>query len=196
MEKNLKQKTVTGVIWSTIQRFGRMGLSLVANIIMARILSPDDYGTMGIILVFTSIAAVFVDSGFGNALIQKQNPTKEDYSTVFFFSLIIAVFLYALLFFSAPIIAVFYRISTLTALMRVIGLILIINSFSIIQNNLLRKQMNFKGLSLITLVSAIIGVAIGIICAVKGCGVWSLVYYPLTEALVFTILAWVVSKWR
>ena len=192
---NLKQKTVSGIVWSSIQRFGRMGVSFITNLILARLLSPEDYASMGILMVFITLANVFLDSGFGNALIQKQNPTKTDYSTIFFFNLFLAFLLYAILFVSAPAIARFYKLDTLSELLRVLSIILIINAFSLIQDNRMRKQLNFKLLTIISLIAAILGATCGIVCAYQGLGVWSLIIYTLSEAIFKTVLLWIFCNW-
>lgn len=195
MVDNLKKKTVVGLIWSTIQRFGKMGISFIANLIMARLLTPEDYGAIGILMVFISLSIVFIDSGFGNALIQKTNPSEEDYSTIFYFNLIVSGILFLILFFSAPAIARFYNMDILCNLLRVLSAVLIINALSLIQDCRLRKEMSFKLLSIRTVVSALLGAVAGIYFAKIGYGVWSLVIYNLVEAVSKTIMLWVIGRW-
>ncbi|MBR3730772.1 MAG: lipopolysaccharide biosynthesis protein [Bacteroidales bacterium] len=195
MENNLKKKTVVGMVWSTLQRFGRMGIAFVANLVMARLLSPEDYGAMGILMVFIAVSLVFVDAGFGNALIQKKDPTKEDYSTIFYFNLIVSGVIFLILFFAAPAIAKFYDMEILCGLLRALSLVLIIDALSLIQNCRMRKEMNFKVLSLATLVSAMLGAGAGIYTAINGYGVWSLVIYTLVESATRTIVLWVMCHW-
>lgn len=192
----LKQKAVSGMLWSSVQRFGTLGISFISNLVLARLLFPEDYGALGMIMVFVTIANVFVDSGFGNALIQKSNPTEVDYSTVFYFNLIASLFLYAVLYFSAPYIADFYDMTSLCSLLRVISLVLIINSFSIIQTNLLRKQLDFKRMSVVSIISYSVSAAIGIYMAYNGYGVWSLVVNNLSAALIQAILLWILCHWH
>lgn len=195
MENNLKKKTVVGMVWSTFQRFGKMGIAFIANLVMARLLTPEDYGAIGILMIFISLSIIFVDAGFGNALIQKTKPIQEDYSTIFYFNLIVSVVLFLILFITAPIIARFYDMVLLCDLLRVLSLVLIINALSLIQDCRLRKEMNFKMLSIATIVSAILGAFSGIYAAKIGYGVWSLVIYNLVEAFTRTIILWVLCRW-
>ena len=195
MKDSLKRKTVVGTLWSSFQKFGKMGISFIANLIMARLLTPEDYGTIGMLMVFISLSIVFIDSGFGNALIQKSNPTVDDYSTIFYFNLMVSVFLYLILFFSAPAIARFYNMEILCKLLRILSTVLIINALSLIQDCRLRKEMSFKLLSIRTVVSALLGAGAGIYCAINGLGVWSLVIYNLVEALSRTIMLWLIGRW-
>lgn len=195
MENNLKKKTVVGMVWSTIQRFGKMGIAFVANLVMARLLTPDDYGAIGILMIFIALSMIFIDAGFGNALIQKSKPTEEDYSTIFYFNLIISGVIFLILFFTAPVIAKFYNMELLCDLLRVLSLVLIINALSLIQDCRLRKEMNFKVLSIATVISATLGAAVGIYTAYIGYGVWSLVIYNIVESLVRAIILWVLCRW-
>lgn len=195
MENNLKKKTVVGMIWSTFQRFGKMGIAFIANLVMARLLTPDDYGAIGILMIFISLSMIFIDAGFGNALIQKSKPTEEDYSTIFYFNLIVSGAIFLVFFFTAPVIATFYNMDLLCDLLRVLSLVLVINALSLIQDCRLRKEMNFKVLSIATVVSAIIGAAFGIYTAYIGYGVWSLVIYNIVESLTRAIILWVLCHW-
>lgn len=195
MEENLRHKTVVSTVWAAVQQFGRMGISFVSNIVLARLLMPEDYGTIGMLTIFIAVSTVFIDSGLGNALIQKKNADEMDYSTIFFFNLGMSVFLYFLLFFAAPAIARFYDTSILCDLIRIYGLVLIINSLSLIQNARLRKQLNFKSLTVSTLIAVIVSTIVGIYLAYKGYGVWSLIMMNLVEPAVRTILLWFQCKW-
>ena len=195
MENNLKKKTVVGMVWSTFQRFGKMGIAFIANLVMARLLTPDDYGAIGILMIFIALSMVFIDAGFGNALIQKTNPTQEDYSTIFYFNLIISVVIFLILFFTAPIIARFYEMESLCNLLRVLSLVLIINALSLIQDCRLRKEMNFKMLSITTIISAVLGASVGIYAAIIGFGVWSLVIYNIVESFTRSIILWILCRW-
>ena len=135
MQDNLKRKTVSGMLWSSFQKFGTMGISFVSNIVLARLLTPEDYGCIGMLMIFILVANTFIDGGFGSALIQKKEPTQEDYSTIFYWNLFLSIVLYALLFFTSPLIASFYELPLLSSVLRVQGLVLISNSLSIIQQN-------------------------------------------------------------
>lgn len=193
---SLKSKTVSGVFWSAFQKFGVMAISFVANIILARLLSPSDFGCIGMLAIFITLSATFIDGGFGSALIQKKEPTEEDYSTIFYWNLFLALVLYAILFFTAPLIARFYKIPLLSAVLRVEGLVLIINALSLIQNNRLRKQLRFKKLAVIDITSAVISIAITLLLAYWGCGIWALVAQQLLLCSITTIILWITSKWH
>ena len=132
MESNLKQKTISGMLWSAVQKFGNMGISFVTNIVLARMLTPDDFGCIGMLAIFITVSNTFVDGGFGSALIQKKEPTQKDYSTIFWWNIFISSLLYGVLYLSAPVIAEFYHIPLLSSVLRVQGIILIINSLNII----------------------------------------------------------------
>lgn len=191
-----KSKVFTGVIWASVQRFGTMIISFVTNIVLARLLTPDDFGTIGMLLLFLAIANTFVDSGFGSALIQKKDANQTDFSTVFFINLGLSVVVYAILFFGAPWVAGFYNVDILRPLLRVQGLILILNAFSIIQTAILRKKMDFRKLSICNLVGNIVGSIVGIGAALMGYGVWSLVIRTLVVGLVTSLLLWIIGKWK
>lgn len=191
----LKQQTVKGIIWSALQKFGTMGLSFVSNIILARLLTPDDYGSIGLLTIFLVISEVFVNGGFAAALIQKKSPTTDDYSTVFYWNVIVSIVLYVVLFFSAPAISMFYKIPDLTSLLRVLGVVVIINALGAVQLNILRKTLQFKRLSIIQFTSVCISVAIAIILAYKGFGVWTLVAQQMINAALNTILLWLTNRW-
>lgn len=196
MSTSLKQKTISGVIWSSMQRFGTMGISFVSNIVLARLLTPDDYGCIGMLMIFIALSNTFIDGGFGSALIQKKRPTSEDYSTIFYWNIFLSVALYGVLFLCAPLIADFYDIPLLSKVLRAQGLVLIVNAFGIIQANQLRKQLEFKSITQVSLTASIISVIVAIAMAYMGCGVWSLVAQQIVMPLVTTVLYWVYSSWR
>ena len=149
MSSQLQRKTISGIIWSSLQRFGTLGINLISNIVLARLLAPEDYGCIGMLMIFIALSNTFVDGGFVSGLIQKKNPTQEDYSTIFYWNIFISVFFYVVLYISAPIIASFYEMSILTDVLRVLGLILFINALSIVQIAILRRQLQFKKISII-----------------------------------------------
>ena len=193
---NLKHKAATGMIWTAIQKYSVMAVSFISSIILARLLMPDDYGCIGMLAIFMSLAEVFIDAGFGSALIQKKKPTQTDYSTVFYFNLIMSIVLYLILFLSAPLIANFYRMPILSKILRVQGLILFIYAFNIIQRNQIRKNLRFKKLSKISIITSIISLIVTIAMAYAGCGVWSLVVQNFIAALVPCIFFWVTTDWH
>ena len=155
MSSSLKQQTISGVLWSALQKFGTMGVALISNFVLARLLSPDDYGCIGILAIFIIVANTFVVGGFAGALVQKKEPTDEDYSTVFYWNVVVAVLLYVGLYFSAKYIAAFYKISLLQPVLKVQGVVLVINALSVVQLNKLRNELNFKSMSVVQLVATV-----------------------------------------
>ena len=196
MKDNLKERTISGMLWTAVQRFGRMGIMFVGNLVLARLLSPEDFGYIGMLMVFIAIANTFVDSGFGAALIQRKEPTQTDYSTIFYWNLIVAFFFCGVFYISAPWIAAFYRLPDLVPILRVQSLVLILNAFSIIQLNQLTKQLKFKILAKVNLVAALGGVVLGILTAYMGWGVWSLVVMNLSNAFLLNVVVWYATKWK
>ena len=196
MAISLKQQTISGMIWSFLQRFGSMGVSFISNIIFARLLTPDDYGCIGMLTIFIALSNTFIDGGFGSALIQKKRPTQEDYSTIFYWNIFLSIVLYAILFLCAPLIADFYNIEILSKILQVEGIILIINALGIIQSNQLRKQLKFKSIAHITLTASIVSVIVAIVMAYMGYGVWSLVAQQIVLSFVSTLLYWIHGSWR
>lgn len=184
------------MIWSAFQKYSTMFISFISGIILARLLTPHDYGCIGMLAIFMVIAEAFVDGGFGSALIQKKNPTKEDYSTIFFWSLGMAALMYSVLYISAPAIATFYDIPILCNVMRVQGIVLIIFAFNLVQRNLLRKMMNFKVLSIVTIVTSVVSLTVTILMAYHGYGVWSLVAQNILVGFIPAFVFWFYIKWR
>ncbi len=195
-EESLKNKTITSMLWSATQRFGVLFLSFVSNLILARYLTPDDYGAIGMLTLFIALGETFVDSGLGAALIQKKDATELDYSTVFWTNLLISILLYVILFFTAPFISIFYKMEILTPVLRVKSICLIIQGFRIIQTTRLQKILNFKKISLVYLSASLISTTISIICAICGLGVWSLVIKTLTDTFIRTCIFWFIGKWK
>lgn len=193
---NLKQKAASGMLWTAIQKYSTMIISFISGIILARLLMPEDYGAIGMLLIFMGLAEVFIDAGFGSALIQKKNPTQIDYSTVFYFNIVMSVILYAILFFTAPAIADFYRMPILCKVLRVQGLILFIYAFNIIQRNQIRKNLKFKKLSKVTITTSVISLIVTVMMAYMGFGVWSLVAQHFILALIPCIYFWLTMNWR
>ena len=195
MQENLKAKTVSGMIWSALQRFGTMGISFVSNIVLARLLTPDDYGCIGMLAIFITVSNTFVDGGFVSALIQKKEPTQKDYSTIFWWNLFLSVVLYGVLFISAPAVSRFYNIPLLESVLQVQGIILIINALNIVQTNQLRKSINFKRLATIHIVSHIVGAVLAIVLAYMGWGVWALVAQQIVASSITSVMLWVMNRW-
>lgn len=191
----VKSRTFIGVVWASTQRFGVMIVSFICNLVLARLLTPSDFGAIGMLLFFVSMANVFVDSGFGSALIQRQDNTSITYSTIFILNILISIILYFVLYLSASYIAFFYNTPLLTNLLRVEGLVLIGNALSIVQTSILRKQMDFRRLAIANLFGNIVGSVVAIVLAYMGFGVWSLVVRILCVAYITSIFLWRVSEW-
>jgi len=196
MSKELKQETITGMLWSFIERFGSVMLQFIANIVLARLLTPNDFGLIGMIMVFIAISNTIVDSGFSAALIQKREVTQEDYSTIFFVNIILAILLFCLLFVTAPLISNFYRQAELTNMLRILGFVLILNAFNIIQNTQLIREVDFKKIAKINVIATFIACVLSIILAFKGFGVWSLVVQILAISFFKSLFLWIWNKWR
>lgn len=193
-ESSLKNKTIRGVGWSAADAFLGQGITFVVGIVLARLLSPEEYGMIGICLIFTTILNGIVDSGFSNAIIRKKEATNEDYNTMFITNMVVSVVLYALLYFSAPLISSFFQME-LTSIVRVIGLVLIINGLSLTQQTNLTKKIDFKTKTKASIVSAILSGVIGIGMAYAGFGVWALVAQLLSKQTVYTIALWILNRW-
>ena len=184
-----------GMVWSAIERFSVQGIQFVLTIIIARLVLPSDYGLIAMLGIFLAIAQVFVDSGFSNALIQKKDRTETDFSTVFYFNIIISIVFYLLLYVSAPYIASFYKEPNLSSVTRWIGLNIIIAGFSIVQRAKLTINVDFKRQAKASLTAVLISGIIGIALAYKGWGVLALVVQTLSNNLLNTLLLWIFAKW-
>lgn len=194
--KQLKHKAVTGAFWTSIQRFMSIFIQFISNIVLARLLTPNDYGCIGMLAIFMLLSSTIIDGGFGSALIQKKRPTQEDYSTIFFWNLGLSIVIYVLLYLSAPFVAQFYHIELLCPVLRVQGIALIINAFQLIQTNQLNKQFKFKKISIVTLFSSVVSLMVTIVMAYKGFGVWSLVAQNLLMSSIPTVIYWLTNKWK
>ena len=195
MPDSLKQKTITGVSWSFIEQVLARGVNFVIGIILARLLSPTDYGLVGMLGIFIAISQLFIDGGLTSALIRTKDPSDKDFSTVYIINMGLSVVFYFLLFFTAPVIADFYHQPLLKPLARAIAFIFVIGSVSSIQGTLLTIRVDFKTKTIISIVSSIISGIIGILCAYKGMGVWALVAQTLTTSVVCTVLTLVLVRW-
>lgn len=193
--ESLKEKTVNSVFWSGVEKFSAQGAQFVIGLLIARILLPADYGLIAMLTIFIAVAQVFVDSGFGNALIQKQDRNQTDYSTAFYFNIGIAIIVYAVIWLIAPWVAEFYNEPLLTRVMRVVGLNIIISAFSIVHRARLTVVLNFKLQALISLLSVVISGGVGMWMAYAGYGVWALAGQTLLNGFLGTLLLWVMSYW-
>lgn len=194
-EQGLKDKTVKGVGWSAIDNVAQYAVSFVVSIVLARLLSPDDYGLLGIIAIFTAVCTALINGGFTNALIRKKDVTDEDYNTVFITNLGMSLLLYAIIFFCSPLIASFFSRVELIALTRVSSLGMVIGALAMVQQTRLTKRIDFKTQTKITIFASIVSGVIGIIMALFGFGVWALVAQSLSSHLFRTVLLWYYNKW-
>ena len=190
------KSTTSNFLWRFMERCGAQGVTFIVSIVLARLLDPKVYGTVALVTVFTAILQVFVDSGFGNALVQKKNADNIDFSTVFFFNITVCTALYLIMFFCAPLIASFYKMPELTPVVRVMSLTLIISGVKNIQQSYVSKNLLFKKFFFATLGGTIGAAFIGIGMAYAGFGVWAIVAQNLFNQLVDTIILWVTVKWR
>ena len=194
-ERSLKNKTIKGTMWSAVENMTRLGVTFVVSIILARLLSPEVYGLIGILTIFIALFNAIVDSGFTNALIRKQDATDTDYSTVFYTNLVLSVFLAVVLYLCANSIAVFFERPELVALTKVMSSVVVINALAIVQRARTTKAIDFKTQTKITFISSIGSGAIGIVMAYMGYGVWALVGQQIANQLLSTIFFWIYNKW-
>ena len=182
-------------MWSAADAFLGQGVTFLVGIVLARLLSPDEYGLIGICLIFNTVLSGIVDSGFSNALIRKKDCTDDDYNTMFLTNLGFSIVLYGLLFVSSPLVAHFFGRQELTALVRATGFLLFFNALSITQVTILTKRIDFKTKTKASLISAILSGIVGIAMAYTGFGVWALVGQMLSKQLLYTLCLWVLNKW-
>lgn len=193
----LKLKTARTLKWNTIDKLGSQLLYAIVGIVLANILSESDFGLVGALLVFQAFAILFVDSGFGTALLRKKEPTQADYSTVFWFNLTVSIAVYIILFFGAPVIAdIFQGDKRLIPLSRLMFLTFVLNGLGIVQTNVLMKRMEVKQLAIANVVGLVTSGIVGISLALTGYGVWALVWQYVSLAAVKTAWLWIVADWR
>lgn len=195
-KSNLKEKTISGFIWRFLERTGAQGVAFIVSIVLARLLSPDVYGIIALVSIFTIILNVFVDSGMGNALIQKQNADDLDFSTVFYFNICLCSILYICLFIAAPYISKFYNDYSLTPVIRVLGLTIVISGVKNVQQAYVSKHLLFKKFFFSTLGGTIGAAIVGIALAYYGFGVWALVGQQVFNAFVDTCILWITVDWH
>lgn len=193
---SLKRKTFKGTVWSIVERFSVQFIQFAVMIVMARILTPADYGLVAMLTIFIAVSQSLVDSGFSQALIRKQDRTETDNSTVFFFNIAVGGILYGILFVCAPLVARFYDEPVLTPLMRVISLSVVVNSLVVVQRALLTIKIDFKTQAKASLTAAVTSGAVGITMAYTGFGVWSIVWFQLSNLAVNAGMLWIFSHWR
>jgi teichuronic acid exporter len=193
---SLKQKTISGLTWSFVDDFAQKGITFVIGIILARLILPREFGLIGMLSIFFAISNCFIYSGFSAALIRKQNCTDADYSTVFYFNMAAGILFYLLLFFSAPAISGFFKEPQLTQLLQVLGVVLVIDSLTLIQRTILTKRIDFKLQTKISALSSVSSGVVGILMAYSGYGVWSLVVKQISRHALEFLLFWLWNQWR
>lgn len=193
---SLKQKTTKGLFWSSVERFSNQGMSFFFSVILARLLSPSDYGIIAMVTIFFAVAQSFVDSGFSNALVRKTDRREEDLSTCFYFNIGVGIVAYIVLFLIAPFIADFYNQQILSPIIRITGLGVVLNSLCVVQQALFTIKIDFKSQAKVTLSATIISGIVGVVLAYQGYGVWALVWQGVVLSLVRMGLLWLMSKWR
>lgn len=193
---SLKQKTTKGLFWSSVERFSNQGMSFFFSVILARLLSPSDYGIIAMVTIFFAVAQSFVDSGFSNALVRKTDRREEDLSTCFYFNIGVGIVAYIVLFLIAPLVASFYNQPILSPIIRITGLGVVLNSLCVVQQALFTIKIDFKSQAKVTLSATIISGIVGVVLAYQGNGVWALVWQGVVMTLARMALLWLMSKWR
>lgn len=196
MSSSLKRQAVSGVAWTSVERFSQQVIQFVIGIAIARVLAPSDYGVIGMTAIFFAVATTFVDSGFGSALVQKKDRDEVDYSTCFYFNVVVGLLLYAVLWLASPAIAGFYRTPVLCNVIRVLGLTLLVNSLSISQTAKMTAEMRFKEMAVISIVTQLVTGAIGLYLAYAGWGVWALVFQQLASSVARLLTMELFLRWR
>lgn len=195
-EDNLKTSVLSSLFWKSLERGGVSGVQFIVQIILARLLFPEDYGIIALIVVFIAISQTFVQSGLGTALIQKKKVTDEDYSSVFYLTLVVALVFYGILFLAAPFIAAFYNQPLITPVLRVLGLTLFFGAVNTIQNAVIARNFQFRKLFVSSLGAVLLSGVVGIAMAYAGHGVWALVGQQLTSIIALCLIMWFTVKWR
>jgi len=195
MAEGLKSKTVKGIGWSSVDNIAQNAVAFVVSIVLARLLSPDDYGLLGLVGIFTAVCHTLIIGGFSSALIRKKDITDDDYNTAFIVNLGMSLLLYSVVFLGAPWIADFFQRQELVALVRVTSVSLVIGAFAIVQQTKLTKRIDFKTQMKITLVASIVSGGIGIALAWHKWGVWALVAQQISLNLLKTILLCLSNRW-
>ncbi|MDD4730290.1 MAG: oligosaccharide flippase family protein, partial [Dysgonamonadaceae bacterium] len=195
-EINLKSTVISSLIWKLMERGGVVAIQIVIQIILARLLLPEDYGIIALITVFILISRLFVSSGLGTALIQKKDITETDYSSILYLTLFISLIMYVILFFLSPFISLFYNQPLITPILRILGLTLFLGAIISVQNAIIVRNFKFKLLFVSNLGAIIISGIVGIIMAYLDYGVWALVTQQIISLLTVSIILWLTVKWR
>lgn len=193
---SLKDKTISGIFWSFVDVFANQGITFLIGIFLARLLTPEDFGLIGMIMIFIAVSESLVNSGFNSALIRKTDCTNNDYSTIFYFNIIIGLILFLLLYFSSSFIAAFFGKAELESIIKVFSIVIVIDSFSIIQRTILTKKINFKLQSKVSIIGSVFSGILSLILAYRGFGVWSLVFLRISNRFIITLLLWIKNDWK
>ena len=192
---SVKEQTIKSVKWNGIERFVGQGIQFLLTLFMARLLTPSDYGLIGLLTIFITISQTFIDSGFNTALLRTKSPKEEDYCTVFYFNIFIAFIVYIVLYVSAPYIATFFRQVILCQILRVYAISLIVNSLMAVQVSRLQIALDFRSLAMIRVISVLVSGIFGISFAFWGYGVWALVFQNLISSILYLLLIVLVCRW-
>jgi teichuronic acid exporter len=192
----IKSQSLSGVKWSAIERFANQGINFGIGIVLARLLTPSDFGIVGMLAIFMAVSQSFIDSGFSNALIRKKDVTEADFSTVFYFNIVVGIVCYSILFLIAPWVAKFFNIPLLKNILRIMAVNVFFNSLIVVQIAKLTINIDFKTQAKTSLSASIISGAIGIVCAYMGYGVWSLVAQSVIQTFLNAVFLWLMAKWH
>lgn len=196
MNEDLNRKTVNGLSWSMVETVSKHAVKFFVSIALARLLMPSDFGVLGIIMIFIYLSDIIVSSGLGKAFIQRKNASVKDANTVFYINFLLSLFIYAILYVSAPYVGSFFHNDDISSFIRVLSIGVIISSFSVIQNAIIERNLDYRKRAILTLTSSIFSGIIGISCAYFGLGVWSLVFQQLGHRIILCILLYSFSSWH
>lgn len=194
-EENLKDKTLSGIKWTALEQFSVQAITFALSIILARLLTPTDYGTIGVLSIFIAVSGAFIDSGFGQALIRKKDCNDVDYSTILYFNIAVSVACYLLLFLCSPLIAGFFNMPILSSIVKVYCTTLIISALGTVPRTRLTKNLEFKTIAKINVMSTVFSAVIGVALAYAGWGVWALVWQAVLSGIFSNIILWMASRW-
>lgn len=196
MGESIGQKAVSGTIWASVDRITTMGLQFVVNMVLAWVLTPAEYGVVGVLTIFIAVSNTLIDGGFASALIQQKHPTENDYSTLFFWNAGFSLLCYLILFLIAPLVALFFKMPELCDVLRVLGLCVVASAFGQVQLIRLRKNLKFGTIAIVNLTGLIVASAISIYMAYNGFSYWSLVAMTVSQQATLTLLYWGVTRWH
>lgn len=194
--RDIRKDTLSGIKWTAVERFSMQTIQFIIGIVLARILCPSDFGIVGLLTIFISLSNTLIDGGFSNALIRKLDCNEKDYSTAFFFNIALGLLIYLLLYLCSPLISTFFKTPILSELLRILAIVVLFNSLTVIQIAKLSREINFKIQAKATFISVISSGIFGIYLAYSGFGVWSLVWQQITNAAVKSIVIWYHAKWK